>query len=479
MKQQTLLTVNELLVSTDGYLYNDDSSLLDACFTSVVTDSRNVDNNSLFIPLVGENQDGHSYVEASFTKGASIAFVQKSSLKDFCTIYSTLAKNKKTIIVVDNTLKALQQIAKTYIQKFPLLKKIAVTGSNGKTTAKECIASVLSQKYAMIMNVGNLNSETGLPLSMFTVTKDHEVGVFEMGTNRKGEIKELADVYFPDIAIITNIGTAHIGILGTQQAIAEEKKQIFSNFNSKSVGFIFEDEAFRDYLAKGVDGTIKSYGLRSTVGISSITQQGIEGSLISLEDVDIHFPLIGEHNAQNAIAAITIAKHLGLTSAEIKRGLESVKPLFGRSEILIGEPTIIQDCYNGSYESMIASLNFFMHLEWSGKKIAILGDMLELGNKSAEIHENIIKKVMESTIDVVVFVGSQFSCGLENYNKISSKKIYSVSDIDDNSIANLCDTIKSEIDVLDILLCKGSRGIKLERAIARIQEMFLNEEYAS
>ncbi len=473
MGEKVLLTVQELLKATNGYMYDD--SITCNGFTSVATDSRNVCTGSLFIPLIGENQDGHNYVESACNNGASIIMVQDTSTTQFESVYKKIAKTV-TIIIVTNTLKALQDAAKYYVSTFPSLKKIAVTGSNGKTTAKECIGSVLSEKYNVIMNVGNLNSETGLPLSMFTITKDHEIGLFEMGMNRRGEIKELSDVFFPDIALITNIGTAHIGILGTKDAIAEEKKQIFANFISDSVGFIFEDDTYVDFLKEGVQGCLTTYGRKSTNGISNILSNGIHGTIIQYHDTEIHFPLIGEHNANNALAAICIAQYLGLNETEIKDGLEKVKPLFGRSQILQGKPTIIQDCYNGSFESMNASLDFFLNLEWNGKKIAILGDMLELGTKSYEIHSKILERVMQSSIECIFLIGESFSNSYTSITNKDSKKVFYTDKFDDDSITAICNNIKTSIDSADLVLCKGSRGIKLERVVSIIQDKFKTME---
>ncbi len=473
MGEKLLLTVQELLNATKGKLYS-----ICSCegFESVVTDSRNVSNNSLFIPLIGEMQDGHKYVVKAFENGASIALVQESSMREFESIYKTLRDNDKTLIIVENTLKALQDAAALFVKKFPHLKKVAITGSNGKTTAKECIGSVLAQKYSVITNVGNLNSETGLPLSMFTITKEHEIGVFEMGTNRRGEIKEITDVFSPDVALITNIGTAHIGILGTQQQIAEEKKEIFSNFTPSCTGYVFEDDPFTDFLKKDVIGTVNTYGVKSTSGIESVELSGLSGSTIFYQGKKILFPLIGKHNAQNAIAAIAIGQHFGLKANEIKKGLENIKPLFGRSEILEGEPTIIQDCYNGSFESMSASLDFLHNLDWKGKKIAFLGDMLELGNQSYDLHTKVLKSAIESPIEVFALVGENFSKAYSSIKEEHNKVVFCIESTDDDNIIELCNNVKKEINPNDIVLFKGSRGIRLERAISTLNNLFQERE---
>ncbi|HZK20295.1 MAG TPA: Mur ligase family protein, partial [Treponemataceae bacterium] len=244
-------------------------------FTSVVIDSNDVVAGSLFVPLLGQFQDGHIYVEAAVLKGATVVLVCSSSIEEFFSTYEKLNSLEVCIIAVENTLYALQALAAAYVREFPNLIKIAITGSSGKTTTKELIASVLKQKYNLVMTEGNLNSETGLPLSVLNIRKEHEVGVFEIGMNRTDEIAELTDVLFPHIAVITNVGTSHIGILGTKDEIAQQKKQIFKNFSNDSVAFIPEHDDYASFLAENVRGKIIYYGKRQTEGVSNPRFLGI------------------------------------------------------------------------------------------------------------------------------------------------------------------------------------------------------------
>lgn len=250
----SLMTLDELLTSTGAWLVYESSS--SKAFSSVVMDSRNVKNNSLFIPLRGENQDGHIYIESALKNGAKFFVVDFDYLDENETALLSLCKNyDASCVAVKNNLKALQDAARYYLSKFPNLYKIGITGSSGKTTTKEILASIYSKKYNTVSTKGNLNSETGLPLSVFEVRPEHEAGIFELGMNRKGEIAEIASVLLPNAAIITNIGTAHIGILGTKQAIAEEKKEIFSFFDDDALGFIPDCE-FTDFLKDVSHGSI-------------------------------------------------------------------------------------------------------------------------------------------------------------------------------------------------------------------------------
>ena len=257
METNTLLSFENLIDAVGGSLIGSKSSSF--CFSSAAIDSRKCVKNSLFVPLIGSVQNGHIYIRQALESGASVVFVANSELSENKANFENLAKEfNATFIAVENTMTALQKAAKRYVEQFPSLIKIGVTGSSGKTTTKEIIASVLSQKYSVVTNEGNLNSETGLPLSVFKIRAEHEVGIFEMGMNRRGEISEIASVLFPSIAVITNIGTAHIGILGTQDAIAEEKKMIFSNFSENCIGFVPENDKYASFLQK-VKDTVSYY----------------------------------------------------------------------------------------------------------------------------------------------------------------------------------------------------------------------------
>ncbi|HPS44233.1 MAG TPA: Mur ligase family protein, partial [Treponemataceae bacterium] len=242
------MTVSALAAAVRGTILCDYSP--NNGFSSVATDSRNVLPGSLFVPLMGEFLDGHTFIAKALESGAAVIFVDAAHGSGSASLFCTLGKQyNASFIVVENTLHALQDAAGAYLKKFPKLLKIGITGSSGKTTTKEITGAIFSQKYRVIMNEGNLNSETGLPLSVFKVRPEHEVGIFELGMNRKGEITEIARVLMPKLALITNIGTAHIGILGSRQAIAEEKKEIFSFFDSDSTGFVPEDDDWKDFLS--------------------------------------------------------------------------------------------------------------------------------------------------------------------------------------------------------------------------------------
>jgi len=319
------------------------------------------------------------------------------------------------------------------------------------------------------MNSGNLNSETGLPLSVFGVRSCHEAGIFEAGMNRKGEIGELAAVLKPDIALITNIGPAHIGILGSMEAIAEEKKQIFSQFTGTETALIPEDDPFRDYLARDVNGNVVFYGqkhLEAAGKCTAVLDRGLAGTEITWEGAPAGFGLPGKHNVRNALAAAALASEAGISAASIREGLSSVKGLFGRSEVLRGKTTVIRDCYNSNPDSAAEAIAFCDNVEWPGRKVYIVGSMLELGDHEEAEHRKIGELLSESKADNIFLYGKEMknaACVLEEKNI----PFFFTEEMEKLSLA-----AKKYIHNGDLILLKGSRGCALEQ----LNEVVLMEE---
>ena len=318
------------------------------------------------------------------------------------------------------------------------------------------------------MNKGNLNSETGLPLSVFNVNRDHEVGIFEMGMNRVDEIQELSNVLNPNYAIITNIGTAHIGILGSKDIIAEEKKKIFSNFTNKDIGFVPENDCYVDYLTDVQQGTIKTFGIKSMKNISSVESLGMDGTYFLLNKTPVTLHLTGEYNFVNSLGVILLAETLGLSDSEIKAGVEAINPLDGRGLVKGGLYSVVYDCYNANPESMSASIKFYGDLNHKGRKVFVLGDMLELGPVSQIAHEKIGELVGECDIDEVYFIGEQMSYGADFAERMSSIKnnpmvIRSITDSSDRVMEDVAEEILGRLDRGDLILFKGSNGMRLDR----------------
>lgn len=475
MPLESLLTEQELLAAVAGKIFcgKNTSEKSVPAFTSVATDSRNVVKGTLFVPLIGTHQDGHAFISDAVKKGASVVFAAEQYASRHC---DDLERESCCIIIVDNTLSALQRAAKAYVKKFPSLIKIGITGSSGKTTTKEIAAAVLSQKYEVLANEGNLNSETGLPLSVFKIREKHQVGIFEMGMNRSGEIAELASVLIPDYAIITNIGTAHIGILGSKEAIAEEKKHIFMYFSEKCTGFIPANDEFADFLAEGAAGTIIRYGTETTLGAGNVCDCGLSGTRFVLDGLEIMFPLCGKYNAENMSAVAALAKAMGLSAEQIKAGLESMRAVSDRMEIRRGSFTVIRDCYNANPDSMKAAVSFINELSWkTGRKILVLGDMLELGSKSAEEHKKIGKHVCATDCALAVFWGEEMQAAADAAGAVAAGTDASLPEIwaykSDSNAEDAAARLFAWMRQGDIVLFKGSRGMHLERIAASLDAM--------
>ena len=427
-------------------------------FSSVSIDSRSVREGALFVALAGAASDGHRFVEAAFRAGAAAAMVDVSKLESL-DLLSIAKRGGKDLVAVDNTLRGLQDAARVYLEQFPRLLKIGITGSSGKTTTKEIAAAIIGEEKNTVMNPGNLNSETGLPLAAFAVRSHHEAGVFELGMNRRGEIAELAAVLKPNIALITNIGSAHIGILGSKQAIAEEKKNIFSRFAGNGIALIPEDDEFRDFLAQGVRGRVCFYGEKSFDELGEIRDRGLEGSEIRWAGEFARFGLPGRHNLADALAALAIAREIPVSPGAVRRGLESARPLFGRGEILRGRTTVIRDCYNANPESLGRAVEFCDGLEWSGRRVYVIGDMLELGEQSRAAHEGIGRALAASQADMVFLYGTETEAAAAALRTGAPEKpLFHSGDMDELSRA-----LDSYIRCGDLVLLKGSRGCALER----------------
>jgi len=425
----------------------------DIPFFSVHIDSREVLPGGLFVALLGSERDGHCYAASAFSAGATIALVREDRA---AAAEKAAEAAGAALVVVPETLAALQAAAAAYLDKFPLLLRIGITGSSGKTTTKELAAAMIAKTGKTAMNVGNLNSETGLPLSVFSVRVEHRAGVFELGMNRRGEISELAAVLRPRVALITNVGTAHIGILGSRDAIAEEKKAIFSQFSGSELALVPESDNYADFLCEGVRGEVRRYGERSLASFGGARSLGLDGTELVWGGVPVVFPLPGAHNLRNALAAAAIAEAVGVPPADVRASLSEASPLFGRAEIFRGPVTVVRDCYNANPESMEAAVDFCDSVDWPGRRIYVIGAMLELGLLSIEEHRRLGERLARSRADAVYLFGPDTEPAAEAAR--ARKPIRRCDDMDE-----LSKILGSETGAGDLVLLKGSRGTALER----------------
>jgi UDP-N-acetylmuramoyl-tripeptide--D-alanyl-D-alanine ligase len=460
VKAATLFTFDELVSATRGKVASGTGRQPQVL--SVATDSRKVDAGCLFVALPGERTDGHAFLSAAADAGAVALLVSDAWIASRAEERERLG-GRVAVVAVPDTLAALQGLARFHMARVRSVTRIGITGSNGKTTTKEIVGSILSRTAPTVINEGNLNSEIGLPLACFRIERGHRYAVLEMGMNHAGEMDVLAELARPDIALVTNIGVAHIGLLGSQQAIAAEKKKIFTWFDGRQAGLLPEDDPFRDFLAEGVKGKMSFFGPKSTPGYGGSESKGLGGTIIHWEGSPIRFPLFGPHNLANALGAISVARELGVPNAEIRDGLEAVTPLFGRSQIVTGPITLLVDCYNANPDSMESAITFLETLPWDGRKIAVLGAMRELGDQTAAAHAALGARLAATPLDAVFLLGEEMEQALAAIEGAPARQRFSLF----HDLGLLGARLESSVRPGDIVLLKGSRSLEMERLLPR------------
>jgi UDP-N-acetylmuramoyl-tripeptide--D-alanyl-D-alanine ligase len=427
-------------------------------FDSVRVDSRLAGPGALFVALAGEHRDGHEFVKDAFDAGAAGALVEKSKLPAF--EFARTAAKSFTLLAADNTLQALQALAAAYLERFPKLLRIGITGSSGKTTTKEIAAAMIGLERNVIFNDGNLNSDIGLPLSVFNARGGHDVGIFEMGMNRKGEIAELAAVLKPHIALITNTGSAHIGLIGSEREIVFEKKAVFSYFTGKEHAILPEKNAFAELLSEGINGTVNYFGSSASKKFGGARARGLSGSVIVWDGIAANFSLPGEYNVANALAAAAVAEAAGVSGAAVRGGLAAVKPLFGRGELIEGDITVVRDCYNANPDSMEKAISLCDEAVCGGRRVYVIGSMLELGGNSKAAHEKLGERLARSKADIIFLFGEDTKAAYTKLRNVKDKFVFYTDDINELKL-KVNDSAKKD----DIVLLKGSRACALERVI--------------
>ncbi|MDR1148475.1 MAG: UDP-N-acetylmuramoyl-tripeptide--D-alanyl-D-alanine ligase [Spirochaetaceae bacterium] len=427
-------------------------------FDSVRVDSRLAGPGALFAALAGERRDGHAFVKDAFDSGASGALVERSKLPAF--EFMRTAGRPFTLLAADNTLWALQALAAAYLERFPKLLRIGITGSSGKTTTKEIAAAMIGLERNVVFNDGNLNSDIGLPLSVFNVRGGHDVGIFEMGMNRKGEIAELAAVLKPHIALISNTGSAHIGLIGGEREIVLEKKAVFSCFTGKEHAILPEKNAFAELLSAGINGTVSYFGTSASKKFGGAQPRGLSGSVIVWDGAAVNFALPGEYNVMNALAAAALAEAAGVSGAAVRGGLAAVKPLFGRSEIIEGDITVVRDCYNANPDSMEKAISLCDEVVCGGRRVYVIGSMMELGGDSKAAHERLGERLARSKADIIFLFGEDAKAAYIKLQNTKNKFVFYTNDINELKL-KVNDSAKKG----DILLLKGSRACALENVI--------------
>lgn len=366
----------------------------------IVIDSRMVQDDYVFVAIKGERTDGHRYIEQVFADGA-LAVVTEQPL--------TISK---PYILVDSTRQALKDLAAFYLSRLDV-KVVGISGSVGKTSTKEMIASVLSRKYQVHKTKGNFNNEIGLPLTIFKLEETHQAAVLEMGISDFGEMHRLAAVAQPDIAVLTNIGMSHLKTLGSRDGILKAKTEMFDHLRDDACVILNGDDDLLCTLTQVNGKPPVFYGIGASrhkqAYASDIENLGLRGIRLTIHLADdairVRIPIPGEHNVYNALAAAAVGRQLGLTNEEIKDGIENARTIDGRTNLIeTRNMTVIDDCYNANPLSMKASIDVLATA--LGRTIAVLGDMGDLGQDERRLHYEVGRHLAEKGIDILFCAGT-------------------------------------------------------------------------
>lgn len=421
----------------------------------VTTDSRVETTNALFIPLVGDQFDGHDHVKQAIDQGAVAMFWHKD--KELPMFIPT----DFPVFFVADTLLALQQLATYYRKKInPIV--VGITGSNGKTTTKDLVASILKTTYQTHATKGNFNNHIGLPLTILAMSKHTEVLILEMGMSDFKEIERLSEIARPDYAIITNIGESHIEFLGSRQGIANAKLEIMHGLKDNGMMFIDGDEQLLLPLHQMENIVTCGYKENNNQLITNVEMSHHTTTFTLRGNSRYSVPLLGWHHALNATYAIALGKQLNVSEAMIQEGLHSLELTSMRFELLKGanDVSIINDAYNASPTSMKAAINVVKQMKGFKEKVLILGDIFELGNQSDDLHKS-VASVIESPITTVFTYGE----AARNISETVNKEQTDIPCSHFETKEELLDALKEYIHVEALLLFKASRGMRFETIV--------------
>lgn len=461
------LLVKDILRETKGELIVGDEDLVCRKFSK---DTRKIQENDVYVGIKGETFDGSKFWKQALEKGANCVIVENIEF----TKQEKEQFNDKTIIKVENTLEALYKIAK-YKRSLYDIPVIAITGSVGKTSTKDIVANVVSQKYKTLKTIGNNNNNIGMPFTILNL-EDHEAMVLEMGMNHFGEISLLTSIAKPDICVITNIGTSHIGILGSRENILKAKLEILEG-NPEATVIINNDN---DLLHNWYEGNkekrkVRTYGIKEKSDLNAqeiiLNNQDSEFTInLRNEKIKVKVPVGGEHFVLNSLCAAVVGNELEISANDIIKGIESFELTKKRMDIsqLDSGITIINDAYNASFESMKATLEYLSEFK-EKRKIAILGDMFELGDYSKELHKKVGEEVHKNDIDILICNGknAKYIADGAREKGMNEKYIYYILEKDD-IISSLRKIVKNN----DIVLFKASNGMKFYELAEEVKNTF-------
>ena len=456
------ITIENIVKICNGTLYGKEwiqDNKKEAC--GVVLDSRLLEQDYIFIATKGEKVDGHKFIPGVFEKGALAVICEQIP-----------EKLTGPCILVENSFAALKKVAAFYRNQLSL-KVVGITGSVGKTSTKEFVAGVLSAKYKVWKTQGNFNNEIGLPLTVLQLKEEHEIAVLEMGISDFGEMHRLSEIAKPDICVLTNIGQCHLEFLGDRDGVLKAKTEIFDFMNPEGKIFVNGDDDKLITLKEKWQDKIITFGRdrENDIFASGEISRGLLGSVADVKGkitIDqIQIPLPGEHMVLNALAASAVADFFGLTSEEIKEGMKYVKAVSGRSNIIsFGDFVLIDDCYNANPVSMKAAIDLLQSA--NGKKVAILGDMFELGEEERKLHYEVGKYTAGKT-DLLICIGNLAKFLYEGALEEKQETADIIYLTEKEEVYSL---LKEKIMPQDTILLKASHGMGFSDIVSWFQKIY-------
>ena len=459
---ESVLKIDKLEHCLDG------KNLQNLTFPAVSIDSRTIGNGELFVAIEGEKFDGHDFIQEAFKKGAGASIVNKHK-------YDKIENFNENFILfkVEDTLKALQELSRIHRNKMDC-RVIGITGTNGKTTTKEMLFSILSKTHKVLKSFGNYNNQYGVPLTLLQLTDEYDFAIIEMGASKEGDIRELCEIALPNIGILTCAGKGHLEYFKTIEKVAKTKAELLEFLNGFGIAVVNgEDDYLRPYYSRMKD--IIQFGFFDEADIRGfiISENENFGTLLKINDeIEIYLRVPGRKNMTNALAAASTARILDISFSVIKEGLESYKPFTGRLQVKrTGDFNIIDDTYNSNPESLSEAISILGSQKISGKKFAILGDMLELGDYSETEHKNMGKLLVENKIDYVLTFGNLAKCISDECNRMNHKNSRHFE-----NKSKITEFLKNMIKKNDLVLVKGSRGMKMEEIVKDLEDIYGREE---
>jgi UDP-N-acetylmuramoyl-tripeptide--D-alanyl-D-alanine ligase len=423
-------------------------------------DSRSIQRGELFLAVKGERMDGHDFVTQALEKGAVAAVIRKDQLARY--------PLKTGLITVDDTLTALQTLA-TAVRRLWAKPLIGVTGSAGKTTTKEAIAHVLSTRFRVLKSEGNFNNHFGLPLMLLKIEPEHDLAVIEMGMSHAGEIAALAKIAQPELGVVTNVAPVHLEFFESIAGIARAKYELVEALPATGTAVLNADDEYVSQFGRDFHGKVVLYGLRTSADVraENIEPRGSDGSTFDVvvgscrEKAILH--LVGAHNIHNALAAVAVGLERGLSPSEAVAALATLAPADKRGQVVnLGNITIINDCYNCNPKALEAMVDALAAMP-AKRRIVVVGEMLELGPASEELHRQAGRHIATKKINVLLGVRGQAQQVVEAANEAGMRAEFVATPEEAG------DWLARETRDGDVVLLKASRGVKLERALEKWQ----------